>query len=348
MSYENAPATKMLNTHCCACARPLVDAASVTAGLGPECRKRHGVPSDLPEEVRERANKLIYQCAKDDVAVEVLQAAVVELALLGCTKLANRISKRAGRIVVTVTEDAVDVSAPYSESFLRARGPGRWVRDAKVTRYQHADAYKALTAVREAFGERVLVRLERGDDASFFQADDDRLDGTLSGIAADAPKPAEAKVEFEGYPKKVGGEWCVHLDGATGTKGALVAVFTKGGKSWVARLDREVTEGVWSTTRTKVAVPEGMEGNRPAPKSPCPAPRAEVKWHGTPTKVGGEWGVRISHDLVTDEEGVWQWGPQEGDTVRVTARSGKSWVTTLAEDATLNLRYRAWTAPTRR
>lgn len=42
MSYESAPATKMLATHCACCARPLVDAVSVEAGVGPECRRRHG------------------------------------------------------------------------------------------------------------------------------------------------------------------------------------------------------------------------------------------------------------------------------------------------------------------
>jgi hypothetical protein len=42
MSYENAPATIMLATHCACCARSLVDAASIEAGMGPVCRKRHG------------------------------------------------------------------------------------------------------------------------------------------------------------------------------------------------------------------------------------------------------------------------------------------------------------------
>ena len=38
MSYENAPATKMLATNCCCCGRPLVDSMSVELGIGPECR----------------------------------------------------------------------------------------------------------------------------------------------------------------------------------------------------------------------------------------------------------------------------------------------------------------------
>ena len=42
MSYENAPATKMLAAYCACCARPLVDAESVETGMGPVCRKSHG------------------------------------------------------------------------------------------------------------------------------------------------------------------------------------------------------------------------------------------------------------------------------------------------------------------
>lgn len=42
MSYETAPATKMLATFCACCARPLVDAVSVETGVGPDCRKTHG------------------------------------------------------------------------------------------------------------------------------------------------------------------------------------------------------------------------------------------------------------------------------------------------------------------
>jgi hypothetical protein len=42
MSYESAPATQMLATHCAVCARPLLDAKSVELGIGPDCRRKHG------------------------------------------------------------------------------------------------------------------------------------------------------------------------------------------------------------------------------------------------------------------------------------------------------------------
>lgn len=41
-AYENAPSTVLLATHCCACGRALRDAVSVEAGMGPDCREKHG------------------------------------------------------------------------------------------------------------------------------------------------------------------------------------------------------------------------------------------------------------------------------------------------------------------
>lgn len=40
--YEAAAATRLLATHCICCRRPLLDAVSVEAGMGPVCRQRHG------------------------------------------------------------------------------------------------------------------------------------------------------------------------------------------------------------------------------------------------------------------------------------------------------------------
>ena len=40
--YESAPATSLVATNCACCGHPLLDAVSVEAGVGPECRKRYG------------------------------------------------------------------------------------------------------------------------------------------------------------------------------------------------------------------------------------------------------------------------------------------------------------------
>ena len=46
MSYINAAATQFLSSNCACCGKALVDADSVQAGVGPECRKLHG--RDVP------------------------------------------------------------------------------------------------------------------------------------------------------------------------------------------------------------------------------------------------------------------------------------------------------------
>jgi gamma-glutamylaminecyclotransferase len=40
--YENAPATRLLATSCACCGRALLDAISVEAGIGPDCREKYG------------------------------------------------------------------------------------------------------------------------------------------------------------------------------------------------------------------------------------------------------------------------------------------------------------------
>lgn len=95
--YEDAPATKMLATHCCVCSRPLLDALSVEVGMGPVCREKHGYNTEvaaLDEAVRTRANQLIHYAAlhfNDDAERATACAA---LRLIGCNKVADRIEYR--------------------------------------------------------------------------------------------------------------------------------------------------------------------------------------------------------------------------------------------------------------
>lgn len=96
MSYEQAPATKMVATHCAFCARPLVDAQSVETGVGPVCRERHMVPDSASNEHRPEANRLIHQIARLQKGPEVRQL-LVRLDDLGYRKAAARIRKRLRR-----------------------------------------------------------------------------------------------------------------------------------------------------------------------------------------------------------------------------------------------------------
>ena len=142
MSYENANATKVLATHCCACGRPLVDSVSVQSGMGPDCRKKYFVLSDVPEATRIEANKLVYKLAEivsfgspaNDIEFAL---GVYKLSQMGFTKLAKKIMDK--MVQITVTEDGADllVTTPYNENTLNAWRsiPGRrWDKTAKANR----------------------------------------------------------------------------------------------------------------------------------------------------------------------------------------------------------------------
>lgn len=63
-NYTNAPACKLLATHCCACNTPLLDAKSIEIGMGPDCRQRlMGKKLPVTEEARKEANKIVHQLA---------------------------------------------------------------------------------------------------------------------------------------------------------------------------------------------------------------------------------------------------------------------------------------------
>jgi hypothetical protein len=94
MSHENAPATKLIATHCAACGKPLLDAESVLLGVGPVCVKRY-----LPKEVdaeRAQANSIIYLIASLQRSDwQRVRDALVKLAALPrYGKLAKRIEDR--------------------------------------------------------------------------------------------------------------------------------------------------------------------------------------------------------------------------------------------------------------
>ena len=153
MSYENAPATKMLATHCCACGRPLLDAKSVELGIGPDCRKRLGFNMNVSEEARAEANRLVYQLALTPVDGRMdAAAACARLAELGFAKLADKCLEWVAPIRVTESDGRLVVKAPYCEAATDAwrgiRGR-RWDRDAKcnsVPATERAALWRLLVA----------------------------------------------------------------------------------------------------------------------------------------------------------------------------------------------------------
>lgn len=153
MSYENAPATQLVATDCACCGRPLVDAKSVEIGMGPHCRKRHGLDIPCSDEVRAQANKLVHGIALDrsrGVSVGTLQA-VEQLRALGFDKLASILQDRLADIKLVEAEGQIRIFAPYSEAALPAFRslPGRrWNAEAKCnTVPATAEAKRALWAL---------------------------------------------------------------------------------------------------------------------------------------------------------------------------------------------------------
>ena len=94
MSYTNAPACQMLATHCCACGRPLVDAISVSMGIGPECRG--GNNGGISVEQQDAANKITYLAAiaAQEGKVEDVRRHANSLRELGLPVLAEKVAER--------------------------------------------------------------------------------------------------------------------------------------------------------------------------------------------------------------------------------------------------------------
>jgi len=191
MSYENAPATKMVATNCACCGKELVDAVSVETGVGPECRRRHGykkaeaaadwdaVASALgpaewdacarailasadesPEHVAHRfANLLVHRIACEQTG-ERVKARVIALSALGFGKLAARIAQRLGAVKVEEESGTLLVKAPYSEAFIEAarQVPGAWWDRARNVRVVPLASRPSLwKAIRTAFPGALVI-----------------------------------------------------------------------------------------------------------------------------------------------------------------------------------------------
>jgi len=179
--YENAPATLMVATSCAACGRPLVDAVSVEAGMGPDCRDKHGYYEEqsspdfeaalkmlAPLSAEDRAaffaaqpdahgmaNKLVHRVAADSNPL-VRGACIAAIGALGFIRLAHKLADHAKGICVEELGGMLVVKSPYSVEFNEAvrRVPGaRWVKNPEGkggARHVPASARVALWAALKA------------------------------------------------------------------------------------------------------------------------------------------------------------------------------------------------------
>lgn len=97
MSHDNAPATRLVATRCAVCGRSLVDAESVEAGIGPDCRQKYGFNIPVEPELRAIANKIVHDIALGSYPGAEVDEPLRELRALGFDHLADRIAERFDR-----------------------------------------------------------------------------------------------------------------------------------------------------------------------------------------------------------------------------------------------------------
>ena len=113
-NYENARSTVLLATRCIACNRPLCDATSVEAGMGPICRERYGYNQEIPNAVRVQANQLIHEAALDATSTTRRLEIASAIRQMGLTILADKIEERfdGGTVSITYAQQVLG-RAPY-------------------------------------------------------------------------------------------------------------------------------------------------------------------------------------------------------------------------------------------
>lgn len=158
--YENAPATRMLATHCAVCGRALVDSVSVDFGIGPDCRRKYGFNQVVSEEARREANKIVHDIALEQTGLEVARR-TVRLRELGFDKLAAIVEKRVCHVQIRIGQDGrLEVKAPYDEralaDFRTVRGR-RWDGERKLNTFPVESKREVFAAlVRCYFGKIAL------------------------------------------------------------------------------------------------------------------------------------------------------------------------------------------------
>lgn len=157
--YENAPATRLLATSCACCGRALLDAVSVEAGVGPDCREKYGfgeaqgsadwaraalllggshaeaLAAFWSVDAHKAANVLVHAVGSGAGTGAERGAAIAAIAALGFARLAARLTERAHGITVEEVDGVLRIHAPFSPDFNLAvrRVPGaRWVKAEKI------------------------------------------------------------------------------------------------------------------------------------------------------------------------------------------------------------------------
>lgn len=162
MSYENAPATTLLATHCSVCARPLVDAQSVELGIGPDCRKKHGYDIEVDPAARAEANLIVHLIAVKQDGLDVAEMCQ-RLAALGFIALGARIMERIAEVRIYALGEAGEllaIEAPYEPEAVDAMRyiPGRrWDKANKRNTFPAAARAKLFALLCHFYPGKLAV-----------------------------------------------------------------------------------------------------------------------------------------------------------------------------------------------
>ena len=183
--YTMAPATTLLDMACACCSKPLLDADSIEAGVGPECRRKHGytkaqgsadwmqahtilmasslwenadlehtfVNAQNTDDARRASNAFVHYIAAHQTGVDVLVAVNV-VRLLGYTTLADRMVKRLATVRIEVVSGRLLLKAPYSDAAVMAFRtiPGRvWDKTTKQTSFPIEQKRSVFEALKSCF-----------------------------------------------------------------------------------------------------------------------------------------------------------------------------------------------------
>lgn len=177
MSYENAPATKMLATCCVCCHSPLVDSVSVECGVGPDCRVKYGFTSpqkppdwvlvakfnpldnDAGKDSRTLCNRLVYRLARGVESREMIRI-VSTIQALGFHLLANKIASRFVVATITVEGGMVGVkTTKYNEKWVEEsrKIPGRrYLNVPKKTVFPERNRVQIWNVLKKVFRGNVI------------------------------------------------------------------------------------------------------------------------------------------------------------------------------------------------
>ncbi len=159
--YENAPATKLLATHCAVCARPLVDAVSVEIGMGPDCREKYGY-NEGDSSGRPEANRLVHRVAVGTEAPETL-AIVSRLISIGFGTLAARLLERKAKVeILDAGNDSFSIRTPYNPDYVTSLksacyGSVRWNATEKVWTVRNSAKKGAWEVLQRFYPGEILV-----------------------------------------------------------------------------------------------------------------------------------------------------------------------------------------------